>query len=225
MEERLEKISCLGNQENILGQVRMILVAIEGCEAHWDRYQAQRKTWAIESWVSSPTDFSGDAMCFTGKMLGVPDDYVNLPAKTKAICQFALKHGYDYLFKCDTDTYVHLPRLLAADFAEHDYSGFVLNTFEIPYCSGPHYWLSRKAFEILAKADWDAYHLTEHSTCEDVMVGCVLHAAGIFPHHDHRYSPFIPVLPSNDVISHHLTTNHSYQLSLMHEAHEAAHDH
>lgn len=36
----------------------------------------------------------------------VADDYQSLPAKTKAMCQYMLGGGYDYMFKLDNDSYL-----------------------------------------------------------------------------------------------------------------------
>jgi len=195
-----------------------ILIAIESCEAHESRAISQRCTWAF-----SPLLGPADLVIFTGEMLGVPDDYKHLPEKTKAICQWAVNNGYDYLFKIDTDTYVHMDRLLREKFYKHDYSGYVLDSLPVaPYCSGPHYWLSRKAFTILANADWSKYKAAGHETAEDVMVGQILAAHGIYPHHEPRHSLFTPVLPSNDIISQHLTSREGYRPGLMEEAHRNA---
>jgi hypothetical protein len=45
------------------------------------------------------------------------DDYVSLPAKTKAICQYMLRQDYDFVFKADNDTYL-IPQ---------DFRGFMQN--------------------------------------------------------------------------------------------------
>jgi hypothetical protein len=192
-----------------------LLIAVEGCEAHRDRWQAQRNTWACE--LDTPVHF------FTGLELGVPDDYKSLPAKTKAICHWALGFPYSNACIVDTDTYVHIPRLLNSGSEKYDYTGYILDWIPgHPYCSGPHYWLSRKALEVLAAADWSKYPVPGLETCEDVMVGSVLAAHGILPHHDPRYAPFTPVLPDNDIISQHLSSRGPYQIEQMYEAHRHA---
>ena len=187
-------------------------IAIKGCVAHVDRYKAQLDTWIK----------GNEILCwyFTGPSLDVPDGYESLPAKTKAICAACLKQ--EFVFMCDTDTYVSVPRLLASGYEQHDYSGYVLDTLAIPYCSGPHYWLSNRALRILAEADWSQYPIPGYTTCEDVMVGSVLRAHGILPHHDHRYAPFEPVLPTNDIISQHLSSRETYKIEFMYEAHKRA---
>lgn len=189
------------------------LIAIKGCEAHFDRFTAELNTWIRgKHWNL--------VWYFTGPMLGVPDDYDSLPAKTKAICQWAVNNEYDYAFLTDTDTYVSVPRLLASRFYLHDYTGYVLDWLPTHYCSGPGYWLSRKAMKILAEADWSKISGHGHETCEDVMVGAVLHAHGILPHHDRRYALYEDVLPENDVISSHLSSRKAFEISFMYEAHK-----
>ena len=37
--------------------------------------------------------------------LPVPDDYFHLVFKTKAMHKWALENGFDFVYKCDTDTY------------------------------------------------------------------------------------------------------------------------
>jgi len=195
-----------------------ILIAIESCVAHADRAQSQFHTWVKPPWIRKGVLTAE----FNGESLHVPDDYKSLPAKTKAICKFAAER-FDYLFKVDTDTYVSMDRLLKEKFYEHDYSGYVLDTLPVaPYCSGPHYWLSRKAFTILANADWSKYKAAGHETAEDVMVGQILAAHGIYPHHEPRHSLFTPVLPTNDIISQHLTSREGYRPGMMEEAHRNA---
>lgn len=67
-----------------------------------------------------------------------PDDYIHLPCKVQNFYRYALAHhDFDYVFKCDDDTYVHTERLLGllkfgVDFIGNDNlysSGFV--------CSAP----------------------------------------------------------------------------------------
>jgi len=199
-----------------------ILIAIESCAAHADRVEEQFRTWvANEEYVAR--NVTANLSVFTGEILGVPDDYKHLPEKTKAICKWAGEHSFDFIFKVDTDTYVSMERLLAEDFWKYPYSGYVLDSLPVaPYCSGPHYWLSSYAFNILAAADWSKYDAAGHETAEDVMVGTILADNGIFPHHEPRHSLFTPVLPTNDIISQHLTSREGYRPGMMEEAHRNA---
>jgi hypothetical protein len=150
-------------------------------------------------------------------MLKVPDDYEHLPAKTHAICeQF---QDYDFCFLTDSDSYVSIPRLLASGFEAHDYIGYQLETPDgIPYASGgAGYWLSRKAMKMVAEEA-----IPERFKNEDEMVGTVLAEDGIKLHHDPRYALYRDVLPSNDVISRHLSSRGPYEISFMYAAHRRA---
>jgi hypothetical protein len=209
-----------------------ILIAIEGCEAHRERWPVIKETWSYAGCMfPMPVQFFPFRFrieWFTGPKLNVPDDYLSLPQKTKAMCQWALAEGYDWMLKADSDSYISVSRALASSFENHDYSGFVTKALyptwlTYPYCSGPSYWLSRKACEILAAADWSQYDnrdgLRSHQTEEDCMVGAILFAHGIAPHHDPRYV-ITPVLPENDSISYHLSLRGPYTNDKMREAHQ-----
>jgi hypothetical protein len=195
-----------------------ILIGIEGCKAHEDRFPVITETWGQHA-IGNP---GVHLRFFTGPLLGVADDYLSLPQKTRAICRYADDLDYDYLLMADTDAYVSLPRALASGFEQYDYSGFVQTWLPIPYCSGPSYWLSRKAIGILAETYWPSFDVPGHSTDEDVMVGSVLFHRGIRYHHDDRYVSQIPVLPSNNVISEHLSFTGPYTHEKMLTAHKLA---
>jgi hypothetical protein len=113
--------------------------------------------------------------------------------KTKALIQYAWDNNYDYLFKCDIDTYVHVPRLLSSGFEKYDWSGYGQ-----PY-GGSGYWLSRKAMQPLL----DKEIISE---CEDWWVAEHLIAAGFTPHQDARYhsKTRLGPQPDNDLITSHL---------------------
>jgi hypothetical protein len=52
-----------------------------------------------------------------------PDDYHSLTLKTIEIVRWAQSHGFDYVFLCDTDTYVIPKLLLESGFENYDYMG------------------------------------------------------------------------------------------------------
>lgn len=193
-----------------------ILIAIESCAEHRDRAYAQMLTWASpDSYIPS--------IFFDGRKLGTEDGYKELPKKTQRICQWVLDYGFQFILKIDTDTYVHIPRLLASGFERHDYSGYVLSWLETPYCAGPAYWLSRKAMQLVADADLSKFRHPSYPDAEDVTVGLVLASHGISPHHDRRYALHEDVLPTNDVITSHLSTSHgAFKTEMMLAAHKKA---
>jgi hypothetical protein len=57
------------------------------------------------------------------KVLDCNDDYFNLPAKTRRICQWGVNKTYDHLFFCDVDTFIKPTALRALDYQMWDYAG------------------------------------------------------------------------------------------------------
>lgn len=93
-----------------------ILVGICSALGYEERRKAQRETW-----LQYPQE-GVECLFFVGGgipvgeddciALDAPDTYHELPQKILAFFQYALKHyDFDWLFKCDDDTYVALDRL------------------------------------------------------------------------------------------------------------------
>src|SRR5690349_1177070 len=95
-----------------------ILIGICSCHRYAERRQAVRNTWLR----SLPEDMK--ALFFVGRAPGleceepglvqlpVSDEYGQLTVKVLAFYRYALEYfSFDYLFKCDDDTYVHVERL------------------------------------------------------------------------------------------------------------------
>lgn len=158
-----------------------IIVGILSCQMEQERQRAVRATWArqypdvsclfLVGRPGRPPEVVGDIL-----YLDCPDWYEDLPKKTRAFVRYALQHlPFDYLFKCDDDTYVDLAKLQAADLGGVDYAGFcygparwdrryhfgkcydkrreveTTEPFLGPWmCGGAGYWLSRKAAAIIA---------------------------------------------------------------------------
>lgn len=114
-------------------------------------------------------------------LLPGPSDYRSLPQRTRAFCQWAIsRDDWDYLFKCDDDTYVAMSRLvrypLTADYIGAEWAPGVR------YASGgAGYFLSRKAAEVVA------LHLTRKEGPEDVYVRDALASQGIPFTQDQRF--------------------------------------
>ena len=158
-------------------------IAIVSCKKFSGRVGLQRK-----GWIDAAVALGFNVDVFDGFRLGVPDDYVSLPLKTKALCKLTLEHGYKRLLKIDDDTHV-VPtnlRIVTNDYAgivmrandlglpEAKIPAFAPGTVKFNYASGGAYWLSEKAMKVIADApitDW----------AEDRWVGQVLGKAGIFP--------------------------------------------
>jgi len=112
-------------------------------------------------------------------ILDCPDDYLGLPYKTREICRYALRNGYDFLVKGDDDSIIHVDRLLRSGFDLHDQMGWTCRCLPRNhttcgcYATGMCYTLSRRAMGIVASAevgeDW----------AEDFWVGKLMRKAGI----------------------------------------------
>lgn len=99
------------------------------------------------------------------------DNYTENPAKMKAICNYAASFNYDHLLRCDDDTFIYPDRLLATDWAQHDYSGAATHNFHPGGCM----FLSRRTMPIICDAPITNY-------ADDVWIGGVLKSAGIPMH-------------------------------------------
>ena len=159
-----------------------ILIAVESCfrDLQNGSHQVIRETWGKD------LDSSVDLRFFIGGaerlllqedeiQLDVKDDYDNLPYKTKEIFRWGWTKGYDFIFKCDVDSFLVPSKLLSCNFKSYDYVGFFTSNSEIPYlyASGGHgYFLSRRAAEVIASSAPD---LTKrHLQNEDLWVGYTL---------------------------------------------------
>lgn len=158
-----------------------LIVAVKSC--HRDRdagfHDAIRGTWGkdlkargvdVRFFVGQTGDNRRDPLLKSDEtMVDAPDDYMNLPFKTRRACQWIVGKIYDNAFFCDNDTYVDVPLLLqlpyeGSDFAGHfcrgpaettsrfdyrDHMGFYPQSY--PWCSGGiGYFLSRRAIDLVA---------------------------------------------------------------------------
>lgn len=161
-----------------------VLIAIPTCEADKPMEDTIRRTWGKDL-QSTHGAHVLEIVFFSGKTLGVPDDYDSLPIKIKAICQWAASQTYQWMLKADTDTYIWLDRIMASGFEHYDYSGYCNPKFpdaENYASGGAGYWLSRRATRIIANAE-----LTE-DTAEDRWVGKTLYDAGIRLHRNPNHA-------------------------------------
>ena len=145
-----------------------------------DRIEAIRDTWAKDVpdemclkffYGGLPKPHEPDHWFMTGPdeiTLPVEDDYAHLPHKVVAIFRWALAEEYDYVLKCDDDTYVWPERALEEiRWKQWQYAGYMAHPGS--YISGgPGYWLGRKAMQIIAEVQpW--------TWAEDMIVGETLY--------------------------------------------------
>jgi hypothetical protein len=81
--------------------------------------------------------------------------------------------GWDYVLKCDDDTYVAAARLAAYDPGGHDYLGAEWRPGVDYGSGGAGYLLSRRAAQTVTQSPM------HHLGAEDLLVGQVLRAAGV----------------------------------------------
>ena len=98
------------------GRACRILIGICSSQSTSERRKAVREAWmtALPDGVDA-TFFVGDGAAIDGPdvvAVAAPDDYAGLILKVTAFLRHAVeKHEFDYLFKCDDDTYVAAERI------------------------------------------------------------------------------------------------------------------
>jgi hypothetical protein len=158
-----------------------IVIGVFTCEHYVDRREACEKTW-IADFASDPdvliVFLRGDETLASPHSLEgstlwcrCPDDYLNLAFKTREFARWAAENiEFEYLFRCDDDTYVYRDLFVAYDQNGVDYIGTpVRREFA---SGGAGYFLSPRAAELVADADFEA-------KTEDRQVGELLAACGI----------------------------------------------
>jgi hypothetical protein len=114
--------------------------------------------------------------------LAVPDGYAYTSYKVREMLRWAVEREFDYVFVCDSDTYICLPRLLASGFEKRDFVGRRAQDGQsFAPDGGPGFFLSKKAATIVAAEDKITFW------AEDGWVAMVLREHGIGLEHDSRY--------------------------------------
>lgn len=163
---------------------------------HTLRLPAIRETWATRDtkffFGRGERDVQADEV-----ILDCGDSYYETAFKVQAMCQWALIHGYDGLFKTDDDTYVRPERLETAGWENHDFvcrvlpAGIDIN-HPVPYpYGGCGYYLGKRMLELavndkLPCTDPEGDTWGRCNTYEDAWIGRVARDAGIELIDDHR---------------------------------------
>lgn len=208
-----------------------VLIAITSCHRRAHLREMQRETWIMDihrngadyrfflgmpsvsqqhdprrGWLSEYGNRETAQPLRDEIFLNVTDSYEALPLKTQALLRWAYEQGYDFVFKCDDDTYCCVDRLLVSGFEGQLYSGFQKESDYfgpgLRYAQGgAGYWLSRQAMaEVLADD-------SVSSGPEDINVARILRQRGIALFHDLRYRPdMLWPSSSNDFITAHRCT-------------------
>lgn len=192
---------------NILRPSPKVLLAVMSCHSEFRQccINAQRATW-----VPAVRALGVDVVFFKGRVtdpyreplvdeewLDVPDDYLGIVHKVRAIMAWGVAHGYDIIAKCDDDVYIcperfkHLP-------IGPDYVGRFRGPYghsPVHFASGFLYWLTRKAATIVAGAEYNGDWMDER------FVSTVLAYNRIWGHNDpHGYAVTGPHIDPEDVM-------------------------
>jgi hypothetical protein len=205
-----------------------VLIAVASCARDRERgfHDALRDTW-FNSLISI-TDkkfFYGSASTLPSKdevELFLDDSYAALPFKTQAICGWALRNEFDYMFKCDNDTLASPWEFNTFEFSKHDYMGGENADTNVPgfppgriefASGGAGYWLSRRAMQIVATAP-------TRGTAEDVFVAHALLQEGILPHFHPGYKWRPGSTLDKETVTLHLSSAYQkkYEVGQMHQA-------
>jgi len=204
------------------------LVAIPACHSSkdLDLQRACLDTWIgkwghlveVKFFLGEPT-FSSTPNNIS---LNVPDGYRELPVKVRAMFQWILDNGYDRVFKVDTDTYVHVPRLLACGKDEFDYVGRLdqADRYNHWMQGGAGYWLSRRALELLVNLPLSVW---ERDWREDRIVGFAMFKSGMKISSDSKrlFDSNYPQYPSTPLPTNETITAHKCDVARHHAIHQA----
>jgi hypothetical protein len=144
--------------------------------------------------------------------LNCRDDYDALPQKSRALFNYVHQnYTFEWLFKCDDDTWVHIPRLLSLDKSQSHYIGdnhgyrcrkWYNNGLPDYGHGGSGYLLSPHATYIVSQT---IHPMT--TGCEDLVVGKILYEHGIHLKDEARlqydYNAALVPKPTNEMISIH----------------------
>jgi hypothetical protein len=195
-----------------------ILIGVTSCRKHQERRDACRATWMTAPVEGiRPVFFVGGGTPLPGEpdtiVLDCPDTYEALPAKVRAFFAHALKHeSFDWVFKCDDDTYVVQQRLRELTAGSHELAGNAdfLNTKG--YASGgAGYLLSRRMTTVVAEDS-----SLPNTGCEDIIItkAALSHGATPLPTPRLVWTSAPAPRPDNDIITCHWCSPR--QLAIVH---------
>ncbi len=121
-----------------------LIICVKSCQRDKDLgfHDVIRSTWGKDAKA-----LGIDVKFFQGKNfskyesdevhLNCPDDYDNLPFKTREICKWVSGKLVDYAFLCDTDTFLTMSPMMAwfekISFGRYDYAGKIDRDPKVPF--------------------------------------------------------------------------------------------
>jgi hypothetical protein len=172
-----------------------LLIAVKSCRQDFlcGYHQVIRNSWGKDVFPTGAhlLFFLGDVdpalLGIDEEFVNVRDDYAGLPYKTREICRRSVSWDYDFVFICDTDSFVLPEKLLKCGFEQYDYYGLIQRplgkSFQydavsregkhhpstyLPWASGGYgYFLSKHAAAIIAETEPDFW-------AEDLWVGQIM---------------------------------------------------
>jgi hypothetical protein len=195
----------------------LIIMPSKTGQLYKDRIPACENTWL----KNCPCDYKFLSDADMGLVEIDQYDQVHDPIRTLrmiGMATYAYARGYDHMFRCDTDTYVWINRLLASGFEQHDYMGYCL---EYPgqetirghatrtAHGGDGFFLSRRAMEIIKNAKPHTYY--DGKYWGDMWTGDVLWRHGIHCKRDTRFMDGSGYTQHHgNIFAHELPLDHPY---------------
>lgn len=198
---------------NIATTKYRLFYLITTCAAYTDRRKAQQNTWlrqvnadnSLYRYILSNANFIGqDSRVWNFSQYGIDDGYYNLPKKVLYGMRKALDYSWDWLYKCDDDTYVDPGRLMNAINNTNAAFGHMLvhpTEHKRWLSGGSGYALPRSYVEYLV----DHMNDLSHTGPEDWHLTGHLIEKGFAVNHDGRFYPYNTAQPSkiNSIIATH----------------------
>lgn len=184
-----------------------ILVGICSCVSAKEKRNAVRDTWLQhqEKGIKCQFFVGGTVPLADEKkdtvVLNVPDGYDELPEKVRAFMLYALaNYDFDWLFKCDDDTYLRLDRLAELADPQYDLIGDAMVERRLSPGGGSGYFLSRRMVQKIIEIP----NFPKIGP-EDIIIGELAYKLGGKMHHTHRLFTNNTTFPAenNDMVSAH----------------------
>jgi len=175
------------------------LIAVFCCHKYRSWEQTIRDTWAknapcdVKFFLGNPASDAAPDEVF----VNADDSQEGRTAKLVEVYRWALANGYDYVFRCDPDTFVRPAQLLKCGFEQHDYVGGLNSVFA---SGGSGFWLSKPAMQIVTAEP------IPQMSADDVYVAERLRQHGIELHDDKRFKYYPGDILTDDVVAYHLSS-------------------